>query len=539
MDDMLYNGLSEAPAPTENADNDNKDNKENKDIYIKERVFSQTEMVFAWLCVLFGYLFCLAFPPAKHPLGLLIIHTAALVSGVVVLKKRNANIDAFAVAAVIISYMFSFSVILTSNGTIAFISAVCAAISFCLFMFTASGARTEKGFSNFIVLDLFHLLFVYPFYNLTKLFKAMFLRKIKGIKNVLKFLLGLMIAVIPTALIVAYLSYDSEFLKIINAIFDVLRSINISRHIFSFGGGILVAMYFFSIYVSSTDEEKPTALSVEDVSHFSCKMRVAPIITVAASLLPVLAVYIIFFISQWQYYVSGFTGVLPVGVESYAEYARNGFFELCSVSIINFALMLAVTLFLKRNGNGGKAFLKAVSVIISVMTLVLIGTAMSKMYLYIDRFGLTEKRLLSSWFMVLLAIVFVLIIIRQFVPKFKIISASAVALCAMLLILTASNHTRIIAEHNVDMFINGKTKTIDVNALDGLDSSSSPALVRLAEFWDEGSLNQAQQSEKELRYEHLVNMLDAKKKSLEAKKSFTRFSFPDYYALNALNDYFK
>lgn len=527
---MNETGFIENPA-------DNVD--KNSNIYITERKFNAAETAFAWACVILGYLFCLAFPPAENPLGVLLVQSAALVSATVILVKRGVRLDFRAVVTGVISFAFSFSLILTSNETVAFVALFCSAIAFCCFICAASGARFERGFSDFIVLDLFHALFVFPFYNFAKIFKAMFARKSNGMKNVFKVVIGLLVAIIPTALVVAYLSYDSGFLRIVDKIFEVLDNFDVSRHIFSLAFGCVIAMYFFGVYVSATGDEKPSAVSADDVRYMSGKIRIAPILTVASALLPVLAVYVIFFVSQWQYYVSGFTGRLPEGVISYAEYARSGFFELCSVSVINFVILIAVALFLRRNGRVGSIFLKAVSVIISLMTLVLIGTAMAKMYLYIDRFGLTEKRLLSSWFMVLLAMVFVLVIVRQFVPKLKIVSASAIVLTAMLILLVWGNHNRIIADYNVDLFISGKAETVDIEMLEGLESSSDPALVRLAEFWDSEELSESQRIEKDLKYGWLMHVLKTERVRLTNRNAFSGFSVPDSLALEAINEYFE
>ncbi len=512
---------------------------ETRDIYIKERKFDGVETVFAWICVVLGYLFCLAFPPFDNPLGVLIVHTAALSVTAVILAKRKAQFGFFSVASAVISFAFSFSVILTSDWTISFLATLCAAIAYCYFIYSAAGNCIEKSFSDFVVLDLFHALFVCPFFSLGKVFKAMFARKSRGTKWLVKVIIGFLVAIIPTVTVIAYLSYDSAFMAIIRDIFEIFRNIDLLKHIFSLLFGCVIAMYFFGAYVTATNEEKTEAISADDVRYLAGKIRVAPILTVASALLPLLAVYVIFFISQWQYYVSGFTGRLPEGILSYSEYAREGFFELCSVSVINFVIIVVVSLFLRRNGRAGSIFLKTASVIISLMTLVLIGTAMAKMYLYIDRFGLTEKRLLSSWFMVLLAMVFVLVIVRQFVPKLKIISASAIVLTAMLILLVWGNHNRIIADYNVDMFISGKAETVDIEMLEDLESSSDPALVRLAEFWENSDLNAKQLNEKKLKYDQLVNLLKSEKTRLENKNTITGFSVPDSLALEAIDEYFE
>ena len=512
---------------------------QNDDIYIKQRSFDRFETAFAWLCILFGYLFCLAFPPFDNPLGVVIVHTAALASTAIVLAKRGARFGVNSVASAIISFLFAFSLIFTSNELIVFLSSLCAAIAFCYFIYAAADNCIERSFSDFVIIDLFHALIVYPFFSFGKLFKALLARKNKSTKWLVKAVVGLIIAIVPTVIVISYLSYDSAFMTIIGNILDVFRDINLINHIFSLLFGCVIALYFFGAYTTATNEEKTRAIEPEDVRHLSQSIRIAPAITVACAILPIITVYVLFFVSQWQYYISGFAGRLPEGILSYAEYARDGFFELCSVSIINFIILVVVSLFLRRNGRSGQIFLKAASVILSLMTLILIGTAMAKMYLYIDRFGLTEKRLLSSWFMILLALIFVLVTVRQFVPKLKIIAAGSTVLAAMLILLVWCNHNKIIAEYNVDMFINGNTETVDIEMLEDLGSSSRPALVRLAEFWDEVELNEAQLTEKKDKYDWVIGILKADKARLEKKSSFAEFSVPDSCALDEINDYFR
>ena len=72
--------------------------------------------------------------------------------------------------------------------------------------------------------------------------------------------------------------------------------------------------------------------------------------------------------------------------------------------------------------------------VLSVLTLLLIATAASKMALYIQAYGLTVKRVFASVFLVWMAISFVLILIRQ-VRRFRLVSwmvfTGAVLYCAL------------------------------------------------------------------------------------------------------------
>ena len=114
-----------------------------------------------------------------------------------------------------------------------------------------------------------------------------------------------------------------------------------------------------------------------------------------------------FFISQAGYFLSAFTNSLPEGF-TYADYARRGFFELFAIALINLGVTCFMSLFSKKAGREKPFALKFYSVMISVFTLILIATAMSKMIMYINRYGLTALRFYTSWFMVLLAMIFVL-----------------------------------------------------------------------------------------------------------------------------------
>jgi hypothetical protein len=113
-------------------------------------------------------------------------------------------------------------------------------------------------------------------------------------------------------------------------------------------------------------------------------------LTAFAAALPILVIYCIFFASQGKVYLSAFSGVLPQNF-SYAEYAREGFFQLCSVSIINLIIIVAVITFMKKKTKAASVLLKIVSLIFSVFTLVLIATAIAKLVMYAILRALNKK----------------------------------------------------------------------------------------------------------------------------------------------------
>jgi hypothetical protein len=213
-------------------------------------------------------------------------------------------------------------------------------------------------------------------------------------------------------------------------------------------------------------------------------MRIAPVLSVAAACLPMLFVYVVFFISQWKYYISGFTGVLPEEF-SYAEYAREGFFQLCAVAFINLAVIICIGLFMRRKSEKVPVISRLLTLVYSVFTLVLISTALAKMFMYIESYGLTQKRVYSTFMMFALAALFLLIIVKQFVPKTAVVPFALVVSLALFALLSLGNIDGIIARYNVDRYIDGSLPTVDTEAMDDLGDAAVPELVRLAKYMDE------------------------------------------------------
>ena len=77
----------------------------------------------------------------------------------------------------------------------------------------------------------------------------------------------------------------------------------------------------------------------------------------------------------------------------------------------------------KRNENGRKPVaVRIYSAVFSMITILLICSAMSKMIMYIGEYGLTGLRFYTSWFMILLGIVFLVLILHEIFPGMKTVA---------------------------------------------------------------------------------------------------------------------
>lgn len=113
-----------------------------------------------------------------------------------------------------------------------------------------------------------------------------------------------------------------------------------------------------------------------------------------------------------------------------------------------------------------------------LLTIMLIAAALSKMGLYIRYYGLTQLRFYTSWFMVVLLLVFFLIGLRQLrpFPSGKLI---LLVLIAGFLSLCYSNADGIIASYNIDRYRDGTLESLDVEALGTLSVGGAKAAYRL------------------------------------------------------------
>ncbi|MBE6763959.1 MAG: DUF4173 domain-containing protein [Ruminococcaceae bacterium] len=490
------------------------------------RTYAAAESVFAWVCLLVGYLLCRTVPVALSPLGgclcLLVLYVATLT----VLRVRGFAFSVSVWCAAGSGLLTAAAMLISAD---AFLRQLCFWYALAAYAYTVhamTGNTLRHGLSDLVLVDAFKAAVIQPFCAHGGLFAAMFAGKAKGSgKAIGKVLVGLLLALIPTAAVLSLLSYDSGFSSLLSTLFDV-NAPDVFSHLVSIAFGIPIGMYLFGMLISNIDHEAGSILTEEDCTKTATACRVIAPLTVAAATVPMLFVYAIFFVSQWQYYVAGFTGVLPEGFQ-YASFAREGFFQLCTVAVINLAMILGALWLTKRADDKPGWLLRILTALYSVFTLVLIATAMAKMLLYIDAYGLTQKRVYATWFMVVLAVVFVIIAVGVFVPKMKTVLVCTAVCVVMFAGLALSNVNGVIADYNVAQYLNGELKTVDVGALEQLDEAATPALCRLYESYvDSGKTTGT-------TYFRVKNVLRAQATEL-AERGLWSFSIPQMRAVSAL-----
>ena len=440
------------------------------------------DRVLSFGLLILGYLVC-RFQISEHPL-LGLVYGLALFGLTVWHFRGQAGKRALGVWAV--GLLFLLSHLLTDNGPVRFFARWFAVLLWGYGVYCAGGNSAEERLGDMFVPEAFKANILMPFSKLGAFFTAAFSGgKRNWLKTALLILLGLGLALLPLLLVVNLLQYDAAFSKLLDSLFSEDIPEAILRRLVYLVLAVAMAALLMSCIFGSREHCMGRVLDGEAVAAFRIRRRFLPLLVSCAMLLPLLAVYGLFFFSQWPLYTSAFTGVLPKGY-TYADYARQGFFELCAVCAINGALYLFVSLFTKK--ERGEGVRRALLTLLCLCSLILAATAFSKMVLYIRTYGLTPNRVYSSWAMILLVIAFLLALVGAYWKKLNITRALFGLFVVMFGLLCLCDTNALIADYNVRAYEEGRLETVDTGVFWDLGDSAVPAATRLvndARYGDE------------------------------------------------------
>ncbi len=123
--------------------------------------------------------------------------------------------------------------------------------------------------------------------------------------------------------------------------------------------------------------------------------------------------YVFFCVIQVVYLFAG-KGRLPEEM-TYSEYARQGFFQLLAVAVLNLIFVLNCFKYFHNH-----RVLTSLLTLISLCTYVMIASAVYRMLLYVGAYYLTFLRLFVLWFLGVLAILMLGVLISIFRPHFPL-----------------------------------------------------------------------------------------------------------------------
>ncbi len=161
-----------------------------------------------------------------------------------------------------------------------------------------------------------------------------------------------------------------------------------------------------------------------------------------------------------------------------AEYARQGFWQLLAVTVLTLLVIGVVVRFARRESAADRAWLRLLLGALSGLSLVIVASALSRMWAYTEAYGLTQLRLLVSlcegWF----GLVFLMILVAGVRLRAPWLAQAVVATAAATLVgLVVANPDFQIARQNLAR--SEAVVPIDLAYLSELSVDAVPALDRL------------------------------------------------------------
>ena len=186
-------------------------------------------------------------------------------------------------------------------------------------------------------------------------------------------------------------------------------------------------------------------------------------------------VYLIFCYIQIVYLFGGL-GSLPENY-TYASYAREGFFQLVAVCLINLVLVLGCTKYFQDN-----QVLKGILTFISICTYIMMASSTYRMLLYIQVYYLTFLRVFVLW---ALAVIFLLMtgaLIMIYHKEFPYTRYCMVTVTILYLLFSFAHPDYWIARYNLSM-----EEDIDYYYLKRLSLDAAPVIF---DYNDKSGLNE-------------------------------------------------
>jgi hypothetical protein len=298
------------------------------------------------------------------------------------------------------------------------------------------------------------------------------LSKVKSDKRMGSILLGIGIS-IPFLLIFLSLftSADQLFAKSFSNIFETEE---VARLAFKIFRDLIVGAFFLSSgFLMLARMNK----SIEDKA---LKMWGWLNQTALATFLVMLNLLFVIFVGfQAAYFFGGEELVKDQGL-TYADYAVSGFFELLFVA----GLVFGITWFIYRGTEMKHRLSALLSAVLIAQTGVIIFSAMSRLLLYIDTYGLTLSRFWAAFCITLIGLVLLAgaigtIVKVSYAKMAKLIFLGSLILTSLVLIF---NIEGFIAKYNIAMYLSGNSNFLDTPyLLYNLSADALPELTRLIE----------------------------------------------------------
>jgi hypothetical protein len=183
---------------------------------------------------------------------------------------------------------------------------------------------------------------------------------------------------------------------------------------------------------------------------------------------------------QFTALFGGNTYVLKHSQVDYAEYAVGGFTQLVVVSLLTLAIVAAAARWGHKELARDRVTLQILLGLLCVLSIVIVVSALTRLQLYVDTYGLTRERFAVAMLELFLGMMFLLILLAGYRMQASWLPRAVLGVwVVMLLGAGALNPEHYIAQHNIARYQAGEK--IDLYYLGAMSADAVPVLINLPE----------------------------------------------------------
>ena len=431
--------------------------------------------------------------------------------------QKKKNMGKFLLLSVpIILISVPFSLFCDSKGY--FIPYVTLIILVCLQVVLLSGQEIKGIFSPEATVLLLKQIVAIPLANLTFFFGALRgsrSKKTGKIRNLLLAVSGLVLAIPFLFLLIKLLTDADPLFKVMYDSFIDNLHLNLSfgRFISDFFFGFIIAVFFGAALIYNYAEKEAELPSVKQPS-------LSPVLGFSFTLI-INILLALFSYVQIKYLFLGSDYSRFIAETGYAEYAREGFFQLCYAAAIVFLLAMTVLALCRKEGKS-PLYIRLSVLLMSLFSGVLAVSSAKRMLLYIEEYGLSVKRVSTLFgILVILTALFWLIVKCIFI-KLRAVEAIGISMVILVMLFSYVNIDRVVSSYNTVRYIEAKLNP-DINYLFELSYSAIPDVVKLYEYY---ATETGSDQFPEITIEQMKHLLHFRREQFSQRDLFT-YTFYD------------
>lgn len=367
------------------------------------------DIIFSLLTLILGYAYTEFIMLVTPGIGYVIFVLLFIAISVGYFYTKKGGVSKKSIPFYVLTFLTALPIGLYQYNTFVLINIALTTVLGVYSVSVAGNVRIKDEMEDYMIEDLY-LGFLYrPFANFGVQIKTLISIPKKGISFTKIATTGIAIAItlIITAIAVNKLStVDNNFAKIIDNMVDIDLGINFN--FFKIVGTIIASQYLFAMFYSCVNKWNSYQFNETQIITLREKRKIIPEMIFILPMIVLSIIYLIFFISH----IITLQEVLEYKGIIYSEYARQGFFELCQIAILNVLLCLSTRGSYAKTQEKSKV-ISGLSCLLAFSTILIMITAVIKLGLYMSYYGLTIKRIHAAWALFIIFITCILLIVSQ------------------------------------------------------------------------------------------------------------------------------